>query len=153
MKKKLFAALLIVPFFLCYVVVPAMAITWHTANQSTVAWDAVTTDVDGDPIPAGSHVEYKVYLVNAQTDPNKANPAEVGQTAETQLIITLNTKGSYYVGVTSLLIDDATNEQLGDPSAFAWSDNPAQCQGGVDFGIRFFAPLVAPGALRSVSTP
>jgi hypothetical protein len=34
---------------------PAMAQTWHTANQVTLAWDAVTTLSSGDPVPSQGH--------------------------------------------------------------------------------------------------
>jgi len=153
MKKKLAAMLLMIPFILCYVVTPAMALTWVTANQSTVSWDAVTQDVDGDPIPTGFHMEYNVYLANSATDPGKANPAKVGTTNQTQYTITLNTKGTYFVGVTSFLAEDATSQPVVPESNFAWSDNPADCKDGVDFGIRFFAAMAAPTNLRNVSTP
>ncbi|MGW8177732.1 MAG: hypothetical protein ACWGQW_02890 [bacterium] len=124
----------------------AMAITWVTANQATVQWDAVTADVDGDPIPAGTHVEYKVWLANKLTDPNKSNPVELTQTTATEFTITLNTKGQYVIGVNAIHIEDNTSLELA-VSDFAWSDNPDNCADtdgdgvGNDFGIRFFAAL------------
>jgi len=119
---------------------PAFAFTWVTANQATVQWDAVTTDVDGDPLTAGTHAEYKVFLVNKITDPGKTNPAEVVQTDLLEFTITLNTKGQYLVGVKTVQIEDSTGDLLAE-SAMSWSDIPADCQGGVDFGLRFFAAL------------
>jgi hypothetical protein len=151
--KKFLAALLIIPFVLCYVATPAMAITWVTANQTTVGWDAVTADVDGDPFAPGTHAEYEVYLVNSITDPGKTAPEKVGQTTELTLVISLVVKGSYWVGVRVVQIDDATSEVLSQPGAFAWSDVPADCKDGIDFGIRFFAAAAATTNLRSVSTP
>lgn len=125
---------------------PAWAITWVTANQSTVQWDAVTADIDGDPIAPGTHVEYKVFMANAITDPGHANPSEVAQVTATEHTITLGVKGSYHVGVQALHIEDGTNEQLAE-SSVAWSDDPASTQdvdgdgNGDPFGIRFFAAL------------
>jgi hypothetical protein len=126
----------------------AWGIEWVTANQATVMWDAVPVDTDGDPIPAGTHVEYEVWLANKATDPNHANPTKITDPpiTATELTITLNQKGSYVVGVKALHIEDGTNEQLAE-STFAWSDNPADCADtdgdgtGNDFGIRFFAAL------------
>lgn len=125
---------------------PAWAITWVTANQATIQWDAITADVDGDPIPAGTHVEYKVFLANKLTDPNKTNPAELGQITGTEYTITLGVKGQYVAGVKAVHVEDNTNLALAE-SDFAWSDNPADCADtdgdgtGNDFGIRFFAAL------------
>jgi hypothetical protein len=145
MKKwtKVAAAIMVIVFLS---VQPAWAIKWVTANQATVQWDAITADSDGDPLPAGTHVEYKVFMANAITDPNHTNPSEVGQTAQTEYTITLGVKGSYHVGVKALHIEDGTGEQLAE-SVFAWSDNPDDCQDtdgdgtGDPFGIRFFAAL------------
>lgn len=140
---------------------PAWALNWHTANQATVAWDAITADIDGDPIPAGFEVRYKVYLVNAATDPGKANPAEIstaGGILETQLTFTLAAKGKYYVGVRAYQVDSTTGEEVAE-SAFAWSDNPTDCADvdgdgtGDDFGIRYYVALAAPGGMRPVESP
>lgn len=126
----------------------AWSIEWVTANQATVMWDAITADIDGDPIPAGTHVEYEVWLSNKNTDPNKTNPTKITDPPITaiELTITLNQKGAYVVGVKALHIEDSTSAQLAE-SVFAWSDNPADCADtdgdgtGNDFGIRFFAAL------------
>jgi hypothetical protein len=129
----------------------AWALEWHTANQATVAWDAVTTDVSGNPVPAaGERVTYVVYLANAATDPNKTNPAEVGSTQNTTLTFTLGAKGSYFVGLKSVLEadDGAGNWTKASESEVAWSDDPQYAQGGVTFGIRYYPAPSAPGGLR-----
>ena len=89
MKRWILAFIMI--FF---VAVPAAhALNWHTANQATVAWDPVTTLADGSAIPAGSTIEYTVYLANSITDPGKTNPSEIATVAATEYTITLNTEG------------------------------------------------------------
>jgi len=139
MKKRW----LIVPFLLVFLVAGlALAQTWHTANQATVAWDAVT-------VPADSTVEYIVYLSNAVTDPNKDNPAEVATTTDLDQLITLNVEGSYFVGVKSRRILTADGTNVGE-SDISWSDDPTRVQNGETFGLRYFIPPDAPGNLRPV---
>jgi len=126
----------------------AFAQTWHTVNQATVEWDAVTALDNGDPLPAGDTIEYVVYLANAITDPNKDNPSEIETITATQSTITLNVEGSYFVGVKAVRkIADGTN--VGE-SEVAWSDDPQFVQGGETFGLRYFLPPAAPGNMRPV---
>lgn len=135
--KKLFSVLPIIllivlfPFFLS-------AQTWHTANQQTVAWDAVTTTVDGDPIPVGE-ISYTVYLYNAVTDPDHLNAVELANIIETQYLITLGTEGKYFFGVKA--VRTVAGEIVGE-SAIIWSSDPAY-----DFGLQYFAAPSNPGGL------
>ena len=119
MKKVLLLVLACVFLFSA----PLMAQdNWYYLNQCTIAWDAVSADADGDPFPDGTAVEYEVWLANADTDPNKANPVKVATTSGTETIITLNTKGRYFVGVKAILVmADETRFE----SAFNWADEPA----------------------------
>lgn len=132
----------------------AWALDWHTANQATLAWDAVTTDAAGNTIPAaGERVTYVVYLANSVTDPNKANPVQVGSTQDTQLTITLGTKGSYFVGIKSVLESDngAGGWTAASESEVVWSDDPTYVQGGVTFGLRYYPAPSAPVGLKPVT--
>jgi len=123
-----------------------IAQTWHTANQSTVAWDAVTTNTNGDPIPEGETVKYDVYLSNALTDLDKANPVKVADSiVETRYTVTLNTEGHYFVGVQA---ERWQSDTLIEASTISWSDNPLVAQDGVDFGIRYYLPPARPTGLR-----
>lgn len=145
MKRKIafFAVLLVL--FLAGV---ALAQTWYTANQATVAWDAVTTIDNGDPLPPTDTIEYVVYLANAVTDPNKTNPVEVARTTNTQQVITLNVEGQYFVGCKAIRkIADGT--EVGE-SVIAWSDDPQYVQNGETFGLRYYLPPSAPNQLRPV---
>lgn len=138
---------LFVVLFLVLLAGIALAQTWHTANQATVAWDAVLLD-NGDPIPPTDTIEYVVYLANAITDPDKNNPVEVATTTNLEQLITLNVEGSYFVGVKAVRkIADGTN--VGE-SAVAWSDDPQYCQNGETFGLRYFLPPAAPINMRPV---
>jgi hypothetical protein len=146
--KKVWLALALSVMLL--VAPPVFALDWHTANQSTVAWDAVVTDVDGNTVPAaGERVTYVVYLANSVTDPNKANPVEVGSTQALTFLITLGTKGSYYAGVKAVLEadDGAGGWVAANESAIVWSDDPQYVQDGVTFGLRFYP---APSAITGL---
>lgn len=144
MKRKISLFVVLLVLFLAGI---ALAQTWHTANQATVAWDAVLLD-NGDPVPPTDTIEYVVYLSNAITDPDKNNPVEVATTTNLEQLITLNVEGSYFVGVKAVRkIADGTN--VGE-STVAWSDDPQYVQNGQTFGLRYFLPPAAPREIRPV---
>ncbi len=123
----------------------AHAFTWHTANQNTVAWDAVTTLDDGSAIPTDNTVEYAVFLVNSDTDPQKQNPAMVWRGPGTSTLITLNTEGQYWVGVKAYrMLGDGT--EVGE-STISWSDDPGSTNDN-DWGLRYFLAPAKPGGLK-----
>lgn len=124
----------------------AQALNWHTANQTTVAWDAVTLNSDGDPIPTTDAVSYVGYLVNAATDPEKTNPVEVYSGTETQTTLTLTEEGSYYFGVKA--VRNLADGTVAGESVIAWADDPAFTGAGNEFGIRFYLGPAPPTGLR-----
>ena len=134
----------LVDFILVFSVGVVYGQTWHTANQATVAWDAVTTLSNGDPVPAGDIVRYKVWLKNAVTG---GEPVELGEVAELEYTITLNTEGKYFVGVSALRY---TSENiLISKSTICWSDMvacTAEAEG--PFGIQYFLSLKDPVNIR-----
>lgn len=136
-KNFAFRFLLVVALlFACPVL--ALSQSWHTANQVTIGWNAS----DGstvDPVIPQDQISYRVYLTNFETDPEKANPSRIGETADTQFTITLNTHGRYIVGVSA--IRTVEGEVVGE-SDKVWSDeaNPA-------FGIQYYSPPPAPSQL------
>ena len=149
MKKLLAIGLVLALLF----PLQALAQTWHTANQTTVGWGAVTTLSDGTDIPSGDVVKYQVYLANAKTDPNKANPTLVGEVETLQETITLNVEGNYFVGVKArryIVNPDSSQELVGEAS-ISWSDDPTYAANGEDFGLRYFLPPAAAGGLSPVS--
>ena len=137
---KYFLLILIGLFF---VTGAAYGQTWHTANQATMAWDAVTQLSNGDPIPVGDIVKYKVWLKNAVAG---GDPTELGEIAELEYTITLNTEGKYFVGVSALRY--SKDNVLLNESAISWSDM-AECTAAGPFGIQYFLPLKFPIGLRT----
>ena len=134
--KKVLAYLTIILF--CFAV-SVSAQTWHTANQKTVGWDAVTTNTNGDIVPA-DQISYTVYLYNAVTDPNHLNAVTLGSTVETQYLITLGVEGRYFWGVKAVRIIEG--DVVGE-SAIIWTSLPEY-----DFGIQFYFAPMEPGGLN-----
>ena len=114
--------------------------TWHTANQATVGWDAVTTLENGNPV-SPNEVSYTVYLYNAVTDPDHLNPVEVGSTQDTEYLITLAVEGRYFFGVKSVR---TVNSEKVSKSAITWSSLSEY-----DFGLQFYlAPSEPKGLIK-----
>lgn len=123
--KKFFIFLLPILFLIYSATYIYADVTFYNSKQVTLTWDVVTEDVDGDQITG---VTYRLYLVNANTDPDKSNPVVVAETVDNIETITL-TKGRYYVGVQACLGDLISDINWGDESMY---------QDGVEiFGLRF----------------
>ena len=132
-------------FVLVFVLVASISFgqDWVNTNQATIAWDAVVYELS-----EGETLIYKTYLVNSKTDPNKANPAFVGETAGVQYQFTFTEKGSYFVGLQSVVrsgTEDVASSEIG------WSDNPTYAAGGATFGLRFYPAPAVPIGLRPVT--
>ena len=112
------------------------ALDWHTANQITVGWTAVTKLADGTAIPEGSIVKYQTYLANAITDPDKTNPSDTGIVETNEKTYTLGTEGKFFVGARTLRYVD--NEFVGQSPDVAWSDIADFCKDGITFGLQFY---------------
>ncbi|MCK4826476.1 hypothetical protein KA005_62620 [bacterium] len=122
---------------------------WHTVNQITVVWDAVTAMSNGDLIPATDIIEYKVYLSNTITDPDKTNPAEIGIASDVNYLITLVNEGKYFVGLRT--VRKLSNGEVIGESVIGWSDDPAIVTDGKVFGIQHFLLPMVPTGLRTDS--
>lgn len=131
--KRLFLAL----YLVSAMVLTVNAQTWHTTNQATVAWDAVT-------VPSGT-VEYVLYLNNAITDPDKTNPAEIARVSATEYTFTLNTEGRYFIGAKSVRVVDGVDVS---ESEIVYTDNPEVCLDGNDFGVQYFELPAAPSGFH-----
>ena len=131
-------------FVLVFVLVASVSFgqNWVNTNQATVAWDAITYQLD-----TGETLIYKTYLVNAKTDPDKISPAFIGETAATEYLFTFAEKGSYFVGVKSVVRVDA--EDVAE-SEIGWSDDPTYASAGATFGLRFYPVPAVPVGLRPV---
>ena len=120
---------------------PVQAQTWHNVNQFTCAWDAVTTDDNGDSLPVDGEMHYRLYIANADTDPDKTNPVQVYDGIDLQTIVTLNIKGRYYVGVQAVWIYTDNSELA---SIINWADE-IEYQGTIDlWAIRYYVAPMPP---------
>ena len=76
---------------------------------------------------------YRLWLANADTDPEKANPYiavdNIDATTET---VTLETKGRFFVGCQAVLDDRE--------SIINWADEPENMGDNPLFGLRFAVP-------------
>jgi len=118
---------------------------WKDTNQVTIAWDQVTTLSDNSMLPAGHSLKYKIYLANAVTDPDKTNPAELGETDQLNYTITLNVEGKYLVGVSTTRYDE-TGAFLNE-SEINWSDVNGESTPD-PFGLRHWFRAAVPKNLR-----
>lgn len=143
-RNYLFAALLSFAIaLLAAFVLSANAQEWLTANQITITWDTVTTLENEAPMPESSVVEYRLWLVNADTDPDKLKPIQLpGEGPDTTYVITMNTEGRFFVGLQTLR--KAQNGSLLGESNIAWTDNPDTASGGATFGLRYYVPPASP---------
>ena len=97
---------------------------WHTTNQITISWDAITEMSHGIAIPEADIIEYKIYLANAINDPDKANTMEIGTTGDISYVITLVDDGQYLVGFKTMRKVRST-EVVIIQSVIGWTDDPA----------------------------
>jgi len=143
MKRLIF--LLAIVFLL--LTSPVFGQNWVTTNQATVGWDAVVYSTD-----QGERLVYRTYLVNSKTDPGKVNPALIGDTEELQYTFTLTQKGSYFVGVRSVVqVLEGSAWSDVSQSEIGWSDDPTYVAGGETFGIRYYPPPGVPGGMKPVT--
>jgi hypothetical protein len=117
-----------------FLTVSAYALDWHTANQSTIEWDAPTALSNGEPIPSDNTLNYVVYL--ADDDINKSNAVEIGETTETTYTLTLNTEGKFYAGVKAQRMDGEGT--ILNESVIAWSDEELYVVDNMTFGLQYF---------------
>lgn len=138
MRKRLMLFLV-----LCFVVLfapTAIAQTWYTANQATVAWDAVA------PIAAGDTIKYQIYIRTGTTGDGTAVGAEV---TTTQTTVTFSAEGRYFLGVKTIRYPQG--ETVGIPSTnTAWSNVAGDCSAAGPFGIKYFVAPGSAGGLRRV---
>ena len=137
--KRLFYSVFLIIVFIAFAAM-AQAQTWHTVNQATVAWDAVTANEQGVTIPA-DQISYAVYLCNAIADPSCASPQEIAKTSALTQLITLDTEGRFWFGVRAIRTVDG--EVVGQ-SSISWS-NDANVSSNA--GLQYFLPPAAVGGL------
>jgi hypothetical protein len=125
--KKLFIILVIL-----LVSELANAQSWYTANQVTLAWDAVPKVLATD--------QPNKYQVYSRNDLVSLGTKISGEITATQLLISFTTEGRYYLGVESIRYP--AGETIGVKSALkAWSNVPADTNNS-PFGVVYY---VLPG--------
>lgn len=113
---------------------------WQTADSYKFAWDPVTKTVDNMPIDP-TKVEYIVYIADEQ----RQNPILKYRGTGTSTTITFDQEGKFLLGVKAVRVENGNDVA---ESAIQWSDDPAAAQGGVTFGVIYYAAPEAPGGLR-----
>jgi hypothetical protein len=134
--KKLFIIFAVLLF-----AAPLMAQTWHTANQVTVAWDAVAKVQ-----PTDGANKYQVYIKFQNA---AAAPVAVGNEIEAlQQTVSFSTEGRYYLCVEAVRYPAGETQPL--RSDLSCSHDAAVCAGGTPFGVKYFVNPGKPGGLRMV---
>jgi Zn-dependent protease with chaperone function len=136
--QKFLQVLLILVLVL--IAAPAFSQTWVTANQVTLAWNAVPkvqpTDQDN---------KYQVYTkVGVAGTPQKVGVEIIA----TQQAITFSAEGRYFLCAQAVRYPQG--ETVGIPSTISCSDVAVNVQGGVPFGVVYFVAPAGPGGLRLV---
>lgn len=120
---------------------------WHSANQITLSWDAVTMLTDGQPIPEENTILYKAYIKEARTGAME----EVGpEIAELTCLITFTEEGDYYLGVSAIRIIPASGgiPEIRFESTISWTDEPANTAKNEVLGASYYIPTSNAGGLR-----
>jgi hypothetical protein len=137
---------------------PAMAQTWHPANQVTLMWDAVPMPlcssgagiVPNPPIcptpgaPAIGEIKYQVYT---RSDLVSLGTKVGSEITANQLLISLSAWGSYYFGVESIAY--FAGQTIGMKSQTkAWSNIAEDCGPDGPFGVIYLPLPAKPGGIR-----
>lgn len=130
---------------LLFSVISAHAVEWTVANQSTIAWDAVTKTSGDKDIPAGDTLKYQVYIVGETAD--KATAVKVGPELDTlEYTITFTDEGRWLAGVESIRTPAASPADI-QKSSISWSDSLDVVAVPVPFGFIFFETPAVVGGL------
>ena len=132
--------LILILGIMCLWVGVGNAQTWYTANQVTLAWDAVPKVLTTD--------QANKYQVYSRNDLVSLGTKIAGEITATQLVISFSTEGRYYLGVESIRYP--AGETVGIKSVTkAWSNNAADTNNS-PFGVMFFTAPAQPSVLRLV---
>ncbi len=143
--KKLFTVMVMVVFLLTAGF--AVADEWHSANQVTVRWDAVTTLLNGDPVPEGDLVTYNLYIRSVQTG---AEVEVITRVSVLEHTITFAEEGDYHIGIRAVRTIPAASElpeRVAGQSDIGWSSDPLITRDGNTFGVTYYFQLSNVGGL------
>jgi len=114
------------------------AVEWHTANQITVAWNAVTT------VTAPDVLKYGVYTKRL---PNDA-PVFFGEQDALSALITFEAEGKYIIGITTIrYVDQGAPDEQRLESEINWSDVNGESTPN-PFGSSYYTTPESPKNLR-----
>jgi hypothetical protein len=130
---KVLKMMIIIAVFLIAFAGLANAVDWQTANQVTVAWDAVP------PIQPTDTISYIVYT-RFEDGSNQSSGEEV---MITQATITFSVEGKYHVGVATKRVVEDGEILISDIN---WSDTDGEFTPN-PFGIKFYVKPNMPKGL------
>jgi hypothetical protein len=118
--------------------------TWWTANQVTVAWDAVAPPKDAQGVDLPGVIKYQTYY---RTDLVSLGTILGGEVEQPQATVTVPGEGRFWLGVETVRYVD------GQPTPFrstrkAWSNVAEDCGPDGPFGVMFFIAPGSPGGLK-----
>jgi len=123
----------------------ATALEWRSTNQATISWDAVTTNINGDPIPPEHTIKYRIYLFKGISSEGPFVAIKVGETDRLQYVVTLEEEGKFLVGVMAVRYDE--NQLEIGVSEINWSDVNGEATPN-PFGLIHYLPPAIPVNLR-----
>lgn len=145
MKKA--CLFLIILGILIFVSTPSFSEVFYTANQITIAWDAVPPPVDTNNQPLPGVIKYQVYT---KAGVATAAPQKVGaEITATQATITFVAEGKYWPCVETLRYPTGETEPQRSVR-LACSDVAADVQNGITFGAKYF---VIPDVVKGMRKP
>lgn len=144
----------------------ASAHLWYTTDDITIAWNAPEKLTNGDPVPEGDDVRYRVYTLRHSSNSTKYSPKEI-TTDPIQTgfkYIKFEEEGRYYIGVKAIRFSDSDGDgdlEKVSEGSIAWSHDPENVlkvirispycysiQG--TFGVEYFEPVGEPKFMRKL---
>lgn len=139
--KKLILGLIVVFFFgFCN---QAMGQELVIADQKTIAWDAVTLDIEGDPIPP-ENIAYNIYRKNI----NSGEEELIEATTLTSHTITFPKNVPYFIGIAAVRVFVFEDETYFIEGDIAWSNVAEDVLNGNTFMIMHAVKYQKPKNIR-----
>lgn len=129
--------ILIIAILFSFFAGTAFADEWHSTNQATIKWNAVTALANGNPVPEGDSVTYQLFTKSVQT----GIEASAGPPVSTvEYTITFVEEGDYHIGVRTIRTVPAAGElpERIFSSAIGWSSDPLIVKDDNTFGVSYY---------------
>ncbi len=106
-------------------------IQWVRSDNPIIEWDASTTTIKGEPIPAGYELRYKVYIDKTDDkthDGSELLTHEPIETTRFQLPSLEGHKGKYFIGVQAIGYQVKDGKRIGktQQSEISWSSSKSK---------------------------